>query len=91
MSNTSQTFAEGAFINMPPLFAGENYPFWKIRMNFFLESVDNEVWDAVVNGPFQPIKVVESKIVPKELSQWTLNGLRGHTMMLEPKILYLLH
>jgi len=40
MSNTSQTFAEGASINMPPLFAGENYPFWKIRMKIFLESVN---------------------------------------------------
>jgi len=27
MSNTSQTFVEGASINRLPLFAGENYPF----------------------------------------------------------------
>jgi len=73
MSNTSQTFAEGASINRPPLFAGENYPFWKIRMKIFLESVDKGVWDAVVNGPFQPIKVVEGKTVLKEFSQWTLD------------------
>jgi len=25
----------------------------------------------MVNGPFQPIKVVEGKNVPKEFSQWT--------------------
>jgi len=73
MSNTSQTFAEWASINRPPLFAGENYPFWKMRMIIFLELVDKGVWDAVVNGPFQPIKVVEGKIVLKEFSQWTLD------------------
>jgi len=71
MSNTSQTFVEGASINRLPLFAGENYPFWKIRMKIFLESVNKQVWDVVVNGPFQPIKVVEGKNVPKEFSQWT--------------------
>ena len=73
MSNTSQTFAEGASINRPPLFAGENYPFWKIRIKIFLESVNKGVWDVVVNGPFQPIKIVEGKNVPKEFSQWTLD------------------
>ena len=73
MSNTSQTFAKGASINRPPLFAGENYPFWKIRIKIFLESVNKGVWDVVVNGPFQPIKIVEGKNVPKEFSQWTLD------------------
>jgi len=43
MSNTSQTLAEMASINRPPLFAGENYLFWKIRMKMFLESVDKGV------------------------------------------------
>jgi len=71
MSNTSQTFVEGASINRPPLFVGENYPFWKIRMKIFLESVDIGVWYAVVNGPFKPIKIVDGETFPKEFSQWT--------------------
>jgi len=54
MANISQTFTEGASINKPPFFIGENYPFWKIRMKIFLESVDKGVWDAIVSGPFQP-------------------------------------
>jgi len=69
MSNTFQTFAEGASIHRPPLFSSEKYPFWKIRMKIFLELVEKGVWDAVVNGPFQPIKTVGGKNVPKELSQ----------------------
>ena len=35
MVGQNQTFAEGASINRPPLFTGENYPFWKIRMQIF--------------------------------------------------------
>ena len=42
-------------------------------MKFFLESLDKGVWDAVVNGPFKPIKIVEWKTVLKEFSQWTLD------------------
>jgi len=40
-------------------------------MKIFLELVDKGVWDAVVNGHFQPVKTVKDKIVPKEFSQWT--------------------
>jgi len=29
------------------------------------------VWDFVVNGPFQPTKIVEGKFVSKEFSLWT--------------------
>ena len=43
MANISQTFSEGASINKPPLFSGDNYPFWKIRMKIFLEFVDKGV------------------------------------------------
>jgi len=35
--------------------------------------VDKGVWDAVVNGPFKPIKIVEGKIVLIEFSQLTLD------------------
>ena len=42
-------------------------------MKIFLESVDKEVWDAVVNGPFKSIKIVEGRTILKEFSQWTLD------------------
>ncbi|XP_027933253.1 uncharacterized protein LOC114188805 [Vigna unguiculata] len=71
MANISQTFSEGASINRPPLFSGDNYPFWKIRMKIFLESVDKGVWDAIVNGPFIPTKIEEGKAIPKDFLSWT--------------------
>ena len=33
--------------------------------------MDKGVWDAMVNGPFKPIKIVEGEAIPKEFSQWT--------------------
>ena len=53
-----QTFAEGVSINQPPL-TRENYPFWKLSMRIFLESVDKRVGDAIVNNPYIPKVVVD--------------------------------
>ena len=48
-------FGECASINIPPLFCGVNYQFWKLRMKIFVESIDKGIWDAVKNGPFVPM------------------------------------
>ena len=58
MVGQNQTFAESVSINRPPLFTGENYHFWKVRMQIFLESVDRGIWDVVLNGPFFPVNIV---------------------------------
>ncbi|BAT90013.1 hypothetical protein VIGAN_06117300 [Vigna angularis var. angularis] len=68
MAFISQTFGEGASTSRPPLFVGENYPFWKIRTRIFLESVDKGIWDVVINGPFEPTKLGYGKHVLKNFS-----------------------
>ena len=42
-------------------------------MQIFLESVDRGIWDAVVNGPFVPVNVVNDVQEPKPFSQWTVD------------------
>ena len=71
MVGQNQTFAEGASINRPPLFTGENYPFWKVRMQIFLESIDRGIWDAVLNGPFVHVNIVNDVQEPKPFLKWT--------------------
>jgi len=71
MVGQNQTFAEGASINRPLLFTGENYPFWKVMRQIFLESFDRGIWDAVLNGPFVPVNIVNDVQEPKPFSQWT--------------------
>ena len=73
MVGQNQNFAEGASINKPPLFTGENYPFWKVRMQIFLESVDRGIWDAVLNGPFVLINIVNDVQEPNPFSLWTVD------------------
>jgi len=36
-------FEEGASIKKSPLFCGLNYQFWKVRMKFFVESIDRGI------------------------------------------------
>ena len=41
-------------------------------MQIFLEYVDRGIWDAVLNGPFVPVNVVNDVQEPKPFLQWTM-------------------
>jgi len=73
MVGQNQIFTKGASINKPLFFTGENYPFWKVRMQIFLESVNKGICDAVLNGLFVSVNVVNDVQEPKPVSQWTAN------------------
>jgi len=47
-------FGEGASVNIPPLFCGVNYQFWKVKMKIFMHFTDKGIWEAIENGPFIP-------------------------------------
>jgi len=66
-------FGEGASINIPPLFCGLNYQFWKVRMKIFVESFDKGIWDAIENGPFIPKFEKDGSSIEKPWSQWTVS------------------
>ena len=38
-----------------PFFDGNDYPYWKIRMRIYLQTLDYEIWEVVCDGPFMPI------------------------------------
>jgi len=46
------SFGEGASLNKPHLFCGENYKLWCIRMKFFGDSLDKEIWNVISNNAF---------------------------------------
>jgi len=71
MAESKLPFAEGASIHRPPMFCGLNYKFWKIRMQIFIEFIDKEIWDAIVNEPYTPKCLVENKQVDKPWIEWT--------------------
>jgi len=65
MAKGKLPFADDVSINGPPLFSGVNYPFWKVRMKVFIESLDCDVWDAIVSGPYMPKFVINGETVDK--------------------------
>jgi len=64
-------FGEGASINIPPLFCGLNYQFWKVRKKNFVDSIDRGIWDAIANGSFIPKLEKYDVFIEKSWSQWT--------------------
>ena len=53
----------------PPLELGLNYQFWKVRMKIFIESIDRGIWNAIVNGPYIPIFVVNGVSIVKSYDE----------------------
>ena len=66
MANIAASFGEGQSSSRPPLFCGDNYSFWKVRMRIFLQAQGREIWKCIVNGPYIPTKVVGGVKVKKE-------------------------
>ncbi|WJX50352.1 hypothetical protein P8452_36670 [Trifolium repens] len=69
-ANSQPTFKDGGSSNKPPLFSGEYFDFWKIRMKAHLEAQGDGIWNAVAEGPFIPMSVVNGVGTPKIQSSW---------------------
>ena len=56
----------------PPLLDGSNYPYWKVKMTAFLQSVDVDVWNCVEFGYTKPTVATDGdKTIEKPMPQWT--------------------
>ena len=71
MNSKQITFKEGASLNRPPLFEGEHFSFWQVRMQIFIQSTDPRAWSAIQNGPHIPTKTVDGKEVPQQWEEMT--------------------
>ncbi|MQM19815.1 hypothetical protein Taro_052829 [Colocasia esculenta] len=58
----AQGHSEGQSVNRPPLFDGEDYAYWKTRMEYFLQGLDYQIWSIVEEGDL---------LVTNEKNQWT--------------------
>ena len=47
------------------MFSGVNYQFWKVRMKIFIESIDRGIWNAIVNGPYIPMTMIDGVAAAK--------------------------
>ena len=56
--------------NRPPFFMGTDYPYWKTKMTWFLQSTNLDVWDIIEDDPTFPTKLVDGVMVPKPKQEW---------------------
>jgi len=71
MADNKLPFAKGASIHRSPMFSGVNYQFWKVRMKIFIESIDRGIWNAIVNGPYVLVFVVNGISIAKPFDELT--------------------
>ncbi|KAL6334151.1 hypothetical protein AAG906_004582 [Vitis piasezkii] len=67
-SSSSQT--ENCSKHRAPFFMGIDYPYWKAKMTWFLQSTNLDVWDVIEDGPTFPTKLVDGVLVPKPKKEW---------------------
>jgi len=51
------------------MFSRVNYQFWKVRMRIFIESINRDIWNAIVNGPFIPMTIGGGATVEKSFDE----------------------
>ena len=69
----------GQSLIVPHLFDGTNYAYWKVRMRVFLQSLDEEVWQAMEIGQTKTIEALadwdDAKIKAANFNNKALNAL----------------
>ena len=64
---------------IPPLFDGTNYAYQKVHMRVFLQSLDENVWQAMEIGQTKPTKALadqdDAKIKAENFNSKALNAL----------------
>ncbi|XP_072076806.1 uncharacterized protein [Arachis hypogaea] len=66
------TLTEGQSNNRHPYFNSSNYSYWKERMRIFVQSIDYNIWNIILNGPDDPTKQnTDREVMEKEDNEWT--------------------
>ena len=54
-----------------PVFTGENYAYWNVRMRAFLQSLGAEVWDIIKNQAYEILAV---RVTPLQVTEHEANA-----------------
>ena len=67
---SSSSHMKGVATKWLPFFIGTDYPYWKTKMTWFLQSTDLDLWDIIKDGPTIPSKLVDEVMVLKLKYEW---------------------
>ena len=69
----------GQSLLIPPLFDGTNYAYWKVRMKVFLQTLGEQVWQAIEVGWIKPKEALvdqdDAIIIAANFNSRALNAL----------------
>ncbi|RDX98148.1 hypothetical protein CR513_19000, partial [Mucuna pruriens] len=60
---------QGHAVNIPYLFKGQNYEYWKQRIIAFFDAYHIDTWNIVENGNYIPTKKDEIEIIRSSWSE----------------------
>ena len=84
----SSSHIESFATNKSPFFVGTDYPYWKTKMTWFLQSTNLDVWNVIEDCPTFPSKLVDGVMVPKPKQEWDERDRRN--FQLKAKAIYTL-
>ena len=64
------SLVEGQSTNRPPLFNGLKYTYWKAHMCIFIQVLDYDMWNVIINGPHTLTIVINGIPSPKPEKDW---------------------
>ena len=86
---SSSSHIESFSTNLPQLFMGTNYPYWKTKMTWFLQSINLDLWDVIEDGSYIPSKLENGVMVPKPKHEW--DELDRKKVQLNAKAVFILY
>ncbi|XP_073036607.1 uncharacterized protein [Primulina eburnea] len=70
------SFASAAL--RPPIFDGTNYSLWKVKIRYYIKSLDERAWQRVINGWTPPVVTdQEGDKRPKPETDWTADEVQN--------------
>ena len=65
-------------VSKPPLCNREKFSNWKIRMQAYMDAIDEELFETILNGPYVPTKLAPTPEDPDRMAiklrtEWTDN------------------
>ena len=67
---SSSSHMKGVATKRLPFFIRIDYPYWKTKMTWFLQSTNLDLWDIIKDGPTIPSKLVDEVMVLKLKYEW---------------------
>ena len=86
---SSSSHIESFSTTRPPFSTRTDYPYWKTKMTWFLQSINLDLWDVIEDGPLIPSKLENGMMVPKPKQEW--DELDRKKVQLNAKSVYILH